>query len=326
MTSSIGAGVVVSIERLAQCAKDIAAAQDAVGDSLVSTLRSMSGASASVGGASAAWDALVDRQSQQQQKHAAQGTQLANGLQDAARLYAQTDALSAQSLQSQAGVTGAPGQGASSEPVGSAVATTDPSPSDTVPTPYGELGQWMINSSGAVADWLGRKTDGKSLYEPINVVLVDNTSTTPAEAVAKLNRDLAAAGFNGQSGHSGGYSASIGGTRYGQLPDTYTDASGPLSLLETQDHARMFGPAPAPGGGYIWTSSFSREKFSIDLFDIAGGIHGYDSFNTARDNLLSGLVNSGATELGTIPMGNTRSTAVGSTGDHDGNAVVIQLE
>src|SRR5262245_15212368 len=35
------------------------------------------------------------------------------------------------------------------------------------------IGKWMIDHSGTVAHWLGAHLEGKRLYEPINVILID---------------------------------------------------------------------------------------------------------------------------------------------------------
>ncbi|WP_458689527.1 hypothetical protein [Nocardia tengchongensis] len=93
-----------------------------------------------------------------------------------------------------------------------------------------------------------------------------------------------------------------------------TDAT----AVETNDHGRVFGPAPLTGGGFVWSATFSREKFEVVT-------HGYVSFAQARGNLRAALLSKGASDLGVSALGNTYNTDTASTGDHDGNAVVLGL-
>ena len=185
-----------------------------------------------------------------------------------------------------------------------------PQPGDVVSTDYGDVGIWMLKSNGQIANWGGQTHDGKTLLEPVNVIIIDPTSTTREESIKKLNRAMTAAGFPADAPHSTGYQGIIDGNTYSQQPSgllqAFSDNGSP------EDHGRMFGPAPAENGqGYVWTGAFSTE----------GSTHGYLSFDMARDDLASRLVSSGAaTRLDDVSMGNA-----GITGDHDGYAVVLQL-
>jgi VCBS repeat-containing protein len=192
----------------------------------------------------------------------------------------------------------------------SAVAAV-PTPGDVASTPYGDIGQWMLKPNGEISNYGGAAQDGKPLLEPVNVIIVDTTSTTRAESIRKLNAAMKAAGFPASFPHTTGYQGLINGTVYGQQPTGILQA---FSNNGTpQDHGRIFGPAPAENGqGFVWTGAFSTE----------GPSHGYQSFNDARDDLATALVASGAaTSLGDVSMGNG-----GITGDHDGNAVVLRLD
>lgn len=292
---------------------------------LASTLRAARQAAGSIRGAPAEpWAALLEDWEAQAARHAEQGERLSGGLTFAARAYSAADVLNADAFES--GGSGelldAP-RAATAALAPTAAAQTDPSPTDSVSTPYGELGQWMIQSNGQVADWLGQKNLGKTMYEPINVVLVDKISTTPQEAVARLNKEFAAAGFPAQGVHSTGYQGLVDGRLYGEQPTGSGEAYSDGFYLLPNDHGRVFGPAPAMGGGYVWTAALSREQLGFNGSVIP--THVYASFDVARDNLRAALLDHGATDLGTIPMGNVRDTATATTGDHDGNAVVVRL-
>ncbi len=199
-----------------------------------------------------------------------------------------------------------------------------PSPGDVVQTPYGAIGKWLLQSNGQISDFGGAPLDGKTLLEPINVIILDPTSTTPAAATALLNADLSQAGFPVQLGHTTGFQGTIDGETYNQQPTGFLEAFSDNSFLLPDDHARAFGPAPAEDGtGYVWTIAASREMAGLD------GLlptHTYVSYDYARDQLANQLVSSGVgTIVGVVPLGNAYNSATETTGDNDGYAVVIQL-
>jgi VCBS repeat-containing protein len=185
-----------------------------------------------------------------------------------------------------------------------------PQPGDVVTTAYGDVGLWMLKSNGQISNWGGQTQDGKALLEPVNVIIVDPTSTTREESIRKLNAAMSAAGYPARSPHTTGYQGIIDGNTYGQQPSGFLQAFSDNG--SPQDHGRIFGPAPAANGqGFVWTGAFSTE----------GSTHQYLSFDTARDDLASRLVLSGAAMLlDDVSLGNA-----GITGDHDGYAVVLQL-
>ncbi|MGW4122875.1 hypothetical protein [Nocardia sp. NPDC004711] len=211
--------------------------------------------------------------------------------------------------------------GSSDLPTGTSQSSTGtpPAAGTSVSTAYGSIGVWMLQSNGDVADWLGQQYQGKSLFEPIDVLLVDRTSTTADAATSKLTSQLSAAGFPVRWLHSTGYQGRINGQLYAQQPPDGSDSAFSDAIaIETNDHGRVFGPAPLPGGGFVWSAAFSREKFEVVT-------HTYVSFTQARDNVRTAVLAKGGTDLGTVPLGNTYNTATASTGDHDGNAVVLGL-
>jgi hypothetical protein len=199
-----------------------------------------------------------------------------------------------------------------------------PSADDVVQTPYGDIGTWLLESNGQISDFGGQRIDGKSLLEPINVIIVDPTSSTAAEATAKFNARMSQAGFPALPIHTGGFQGTIDDVTYGQLPTGGLDAYSNNFFLLPDDHARAFGPDPLQTpAGFVWTVAVSREQ--IGLLNGILPTHVYTSYNAARDELASQLMQDGATLVGIVPLGNSVDSATQTTGDHDGYAIVIQL-
>ena len=186
-----------------------------------------------------------------------------------------------------------------------------PQPGDFVSTSHGNIGTWMLKSNGQISNYGGATDGGRPLLEPVNVIIVDDTSTTREESIRRLNRALAVSGYPAETPHSGGFQGVINGQTYGQQPSGFLQAYGNGGSPNV--HGRMFGPAPdADGQGYVWTGAFSTQ----------GTTHGYLSFDSARDDLAQSLIASGAAEpVDIVDMGNG-----GITGDHDGNAIVLRLK
>jgi hypothetical protein len=208
-------------------------------------------------------------------------------------------------------------------PTVKAPATTPYLPTDTAPTPYGDVGKWMLESNGQISDYGGQPYGGKKLLEPVNVIIVDPNSKSAAESTAKINTDMALAGFPAQPIHSSGFLGLIGSKTYGQQALPLTAYSDNLFILQN-DHGRLFGPAPATDGGYVWTGAFSTETPTI-----YNGLptHAYVSSNAARDALVLRLVATGQVEsISYIPLDNAVDDPKTTTGDHDGYAVVIVLK
>jgi hypothetical protein len=199
-----------------------------------------------------------------------------------------------------------------------------PSPDDEVQTPYGDIGKWLLESNGQISDYGGQRIDGKSVLEPINVIIVDPTSSTAAEATAKFNARMTQAGFPALPIHSTGFEGTIDSVTYGQQPAGPLDAYSNNFFLLPDDHARAFGPDPVQtASGFVWTVAVSREQFGL-----VNGIvpaHIVTSYNAARDELASQLMADGATLVGIVPLSNSVDSATQTTGDHDGYAIVIQL-
>ena len=201
-----------------------------------------------------------------------------------------------------------------------------PSPTATTSTPYGVLGDWMINKNGQVADWIGQPYCGKgstkknctpetpgakTMQEPINTVFVVKARTL-YEAQLQLNWSLVVSGFGPSPFSSIGYSGIVGDKTFKQFPK-----GGPLGLgqllplpgdlfqdgltgrflgvgaayrdnlfLLTNSHLRTFGGQPDGKGNFVFTASVSTEAF-----DASTGLpsHSFESFDQARQKLLKNM-------------------------------------
>jgi hypothetical protein len=202
-------------------------------------------------------------------------------------------------------------------------ATAAPAATDAVATTYGSIGKWMLQSSGQISNWGGSKYQNKTLDEVVNVVIVDPTSLSAAASTAKINADMSQAGFPSQTGHSSGFKGLLNGVVYSQQPTGLNAFSDNVATAQN-DHARLFGPALAQSGGYLWSGALSTEK-PTTIFGVLVG-HAYVSFNAARDALARGFVNSGQTQATSVDLANAYNTTTTTTGDHDGKAAVIVLK
>ncbi len=214
-----------------------------------------------------------------------------------------------------------PGQAVTGGPESVGVRGEQPSPTSTVATSYGNLGQWMINSKNEIADWIGQPYQGKTMLEGINVVIVDSASGNTTQAASNLNAWMTRAGFAPSAVSSTGYQGVIESSIFGQQPTGPHTAFRDNYFLLANSHGRIFGPYPNPNGpGFIWTASLSEEN--LDLENLT---HGYESFNAARNELRDSMVGAGGQDLGQIFMDNVYNTAEYTTGDADGFAAVIGL-
>jgi len=198
-----------------------------------------------------------------------------------------------------------------------------PSPTDVAHTPYGDVSPWLLQPNGQIANYGGVPHDGKTVLETVNVIILDPSSTSTAESVARLDQAMTRAGFPAQPIHTTGFLGVIDGTTYGQQPAGFLQAFSDNFFLFPNDHGRVFGPAPATTGtGYVYTGAFSSETLNpANPFT-----HAYVSSDVARTELARRLVASGAaTVVGYVPLGNAYDDGTFTTGDHDGYAVVLQL-
>lgn len=199
-----------------------------------------------------------------------------------------------------------------------------PAPDDETATEYGDIGKWMLDSSGDIADYGGLPYEGRTVLEAINVVIVDPTSRSSLEATWRLNAAMRRAGFPPRLIHSTGFRGLIDGERYRQQPRGLLVGYSDDFFLLPNNHGRIFGPDPVEtASGYVWSGSFSTEEF---VFYQGLPRHGYVSSNVARDALAAQLIASGrASSGGTVLLDNAYNTDTTTTGDHDGYAVVVTL-
>lgn len=173
-------------------------------------------------------------------------------------------------------------------------ATYRPGPGDTVTLPdLGPVGRWMITRTLEPATWLGERTGGRTLREPINVLILDRAATTPEAATARL---------------------------YPQLPPSgqgLAFSDGPW--YASNHHGRVFGPAPVQGG-YLFSAAVSRE----DMRWLPRPGHTYNSFTATREDLAARLSATGLYRRApNVYLGNRLDTPQDTTGDHDGQAALL---
>jgi hypothetical protein len=185
------------------------------------------------------------------------------------------------------------------------------------------VGKWMIARDGSPAQWLGEIVDGKHLHEPINVILIDAVSASPEDARANLLASATKAGYPIRFGHSAGYRGFIGGTIYCQLPNRRDDAFSNHIFEESNNHGRIFGPHQFDGA-YLFIGAFSRESVNF----LRDPPHRYASFNQARNGFADALTtHTSFRPRGMVPLDNAiLANPRFTTGDHDGNAVVLKME
>ena len=190
---------------------------------------------------------------------------------------------------------------------------------DALPVAYRfPIGSWLLHENGEYASWLGIKYRGKTLREPINVVIVDPFADSAETAIAKVMKACKAAGYEEEYGHSAGYMAEIAGKMYRQIPNDRRMAFSNKDFLQTNNHGRIMGPAFV-NGEYVFVAAFSTERPSLWKMD-----HLYVSFTRARDDFCSCMDSRTAYRIqGSMDLGNTENGGELTTGDHDGRATVL---
>lgn len=222
-----------------------------------------------------------------------------------------------------------PTASATAEPaIPPAYAVSPPNPDSTTDTPYGLLGQWMLNKAGQVADWVGLPYCGagstsasctsdtpgaKTMQEPINTVFVVKAGSKYA-AELRLDFALRAAGFGPSPFSSVGYTAILGTNTDPQMPGGGLLGLGflpplPFGLGQNgllsftglgsayrdapfwgeNSHLRTFGGESDGNGNYIFTASVSEENLDATGSGLLP-THGFESYNTARTALLDGML------------------------------------
>ena len=227
-----------------------------------------------------------------------------------------------------------------------AAAVAAPDPKATATTVYGQIGKWMINKKGNVADWVGLPGGGNPAYgdkkvqEPINTIFVVKADSAK-KAQKTLDKALKAADFGPSNWSSIGYSGIVKTDTYKQYPrgGLFGNNTGLIGLIagvgpayrdapynKPNTHLRTFGGASDGNGNFIFTASVSTE----DLVKIDGKTtHALetDGFNGGRAALLTAMTGKGAKDLGKIEMGNAipGDDPTYTTGGADGLAQVIGI-
>lgn len=184
------------------------------------------------------------------------------------------------------------------------------------------IGKWLIDEKGEIAHWLGVQYQGKVLNEPINVVIIDRLSRSPKEAVERLKREAQRGGYTQKLGHSADYSAFIDGKKYDQITPELPLAFSNEEFYETNNHGRIMGPCYWHGS-YLFVGAFSREALKLK----PGISHSFISFNMARDDFCQQMSAQGTYRIiGTYSLGNRLEDPMGTTADHDGNAIVLEAQ
>jgi hypothetical protein len=215
-------------------------------------------------------------------------------------------------------------------PVATAAATGarkeayEPQPGDVVTVgDWPAIGKWMLDRHLRPAAWLAARVQGKTLREPINVVLIDTVAASAQGAVVRLLRACREAGYTAREGHSSGYRGYIGGVLFEQLPVGRGRAFANEPFELHNNHGRIFGPFRFKDG-WLFIAALSREKFD----PITKTEHVFVSFNRAREDFARKLDAATRYKLvGHVELGNALGgdTAV-TTADHDGKAVLLRAQ
>ena len=184
-----------------------------------------------------------------------------------------------------------------------------------------QIGQWLLTEQEVPASWLGQKVQGKTMREPINIILIDEVAKTPEAAVQYLLESCDRIGYRSRRGHSSDYRGQLGNRIYLQLPRERNHAFSNAFYILPNNHGRIFGPY-SYYGKYYFAGAFSRE--GINLF--AEVRHVYVSFEMAKQDFAARIEASGRYEVaGAVDMGSALTDHESlTTGDHDGTALVLQ--
>jgi len=214
-------------------------------------------------------------------------------------------------------------------PAATATAVTEPQayapqPGDVVTVgDWPSLGRWMLDRHLRPASWLGTLYQGKTLREPINVLILDPFAGSAGEAGVRLMRTCGEAGYMVRDGHSGGYRAYVGGALFPQIPAGKGKAFANHPFELHNNHGRIFGPVQVKDG-WLFIGAVSREK----LVPFTKAEHQFVSFAQARENfvrkldLSTGYKIAGVVDLGNAVVGDPMLT----TADHDGKAVLLRAQ
>lgn len=182
-----------------------------------------------------------------------------------------------------------------------------------------KIDKWMHdNKNDSPATWLGMRYHGKTLYEPINLIIIDTISRSAKASEDLIKHRFANAGFDTRQGHSANYKSKMDDQYFDQFPKLGSNEAFSNYIWSfTNDHARLFGPYQKDSI-YFWTGAASREL---------GLAHNYLTFKGAVNEIKTQLVKfSSVKSLGQYNLNNTQNNTSDTTGDHDGKAEVLQIK
>lgn len=205
-----------------------------------------------------------------------------------------------------------------------AIGCTTPPTEGTIPQKLADampqIGKWMYKDTigDHPAQWLGIPLGSKTLFEPINLIIVDTISNSESASRRLMEEKFKAAGFGARPGHTAAYRGKMDNRDYYQFPDTGSNKAFANYLWTfTSDHARLFGPYKK-NNMFFWIGAASRER---------GLSHNYVTFKGATTEIAEKLTSfSAADNMGYYPLKNTQNNVTDTTGDHDGFAVVLQIK
>jgi hypothetical protein len=104
------------------------------------------------------------------------------------------------------------------------------------------IGSWVYKANGDPALWLGKIYQGKYLYEPINLIIIDTISKSNDQSIMRIENLCSAINYKKHFGHSYGYFGIIDGKLFGQIPKEYRTAFSDGPSWKKSNHCRLFGP------------------------------------------------------------------------------------
>ncbi len=184
-----------------------------------------------------------------------------------------------------------------------------------------QIGKWMFEqdtTKDQPAQWLGMKINNKTLFEPINLIIIDTISGSDSASATLILQRFASGGFQAREGHTAAYKGKMDNKNFGQLPINGSNRAFSNYMWSfTNDHARLFGPYRKDNRFY-WIGAASREL---------GISHDYLTFKEAAGEFEQQLTKFAACKkLGYRFLDNMQNNQTDTTGDHDGYAVVLQIQ
>ena len=177
-----------------------------------------------------------------------------------------------------------------------------------------EFGKWMYESNRKPSLWRSKKLNGKTIWEPINIIYVDSISKSTDDSKKLLINSLKKTGFRIRWGHYTWRYGKVDEIFYKQLPDKFFHAFSNNPWWRKNNHCRFFGPH-YKDDNYYYCGAISSET---------GVLHKYISFSIARDELSKLLESKAGFKIqGSIELDNFIENENRTTGDHDGKAVFI---